>query len=132
MGEFDHSPDPTGPDWERVGTPSVEIPERGEWRSSGEITPSEAFGALANEVRVTVLVELLAAERADEQPVAFSELQTAAGVEESAKFAYHLRQLRGTFLSTAEAGYVLTPAGRRVARAIVSGAFTEDTRSQAS
>lgn len=130
MGEFDRSPDPTG--MEPVETPSAEIPKRGEWRSPEGTAPSEAFGALANEIRVTVLVELLAAERAEETPVAFSELQAAAGVEESAKFAYHLRQLREPFLSVSEAGYVLTPAGRRVARAIVSGAFTENTQTQAS
>lgn len=112
---------------EGPGTPSVEVPDRGEWQSPADPAPSEAFGALASEVRVAVLVESLAAERADEDPLTFSELQEAAGVEESAGFAYHLRQLSGHFLREAGEGdgegYVLTPAGRRAARAIVAGTF---------
>jgi len=116
-----------------VGTPSVEVPERGEWRSRTDPAPSDAFGALASEVRVTVLVELLAAERADEDPLTFSELHAATNVDESAGFAYHLRQLNGHFLRTVdESGYVLTPAGRRAARAVVSGAFTGDGSGRAS
>lgn len=88
------------------------------------LAPSEAFGALASEVRVTVLVELLAAERAGEEPVSFSALQSAAGADSSAGFAYHLRQLSGHFVRQGEAGYVLTPAGRRAAEAILDGTFT--------
>lgn len=132
MEESNRSPEPTAPGEDPVGAPSVEVPERGEWRSPDGTAPSEAFSALASEVRVAVLVELLAAERADEDPVAFSALQDAAGVEKSAGFAYHIRQLRGTFLAESGDGYVLTPAGRRAARAVVSGAFTGGDRTRAS
>jgi len=124
MDESRRPPEPSGPGDDPLGAPSVEVPERGEWRSPDGTAPSEAFSALASEVRVAVLVELLAAERADEDPVPFSALQAAAGVEESAGFAYHLRQLRGQFCRETGDGYVLTPAGRRAARAVVSGAFT--------
>ena len=91
---------------------------------AGGLAPSEAFQALASEVRVTVLCELLAAERAGESPCTFSELQKAADADSSAGFAYHLRQLDGHFVSQTTDGYELTPAGRRAAQAIVSGAFT--------
>jgi len=114
---------------------SAAAPERGAVRSSSGPSPgeaSEAFEALANEVRVAALVELLAAERAGEDPLSFSELQSATGVEESAGFAYHLRQLTDTFLRKRGEGYVLTPAGRRAARAVVSGAFTGGDRTSAS
>lgn len=132
MDESNRSPAPVTPGEDPPGAPSVEVPERGEWRSSDGTAPSEAFSALASEVRVAVLVELLAAEERDEDPVAFSALQEAAGVEESAGFAYHLRQLRGQFLRESGDGYVLTPAGRRAARAVVSGAFTGGDRTRAS
>jgi hypothetical protein len=93
--------------------------------TDGGPAPDEAFGALASEVRVTVLVRLLSAERAGEEPLAFSELQEAAGSDSSAGFAYHLRQLSGHFVRRVEDGYVLTPPGRRAAEAVVSGAFTD-------
>jgi DNA-binding transcriptional ArsR family regulator len=90
------------------------------------LAPSEAFQTLADETRVTVLVELLAAERAGATPRSFSELQRAVDAESSAGFAYHLRQLTGHFVRKGEAGYVLTTAGRRAAEAIVAGTFTGD------
>ena len=95
--------------------------------------PDEAFQTLASEVRVTVLLELRSAERAGEDPLAFSELQEAAGADSSAGFAYHLRQLSGHFLRRVEDGYVLAPPGRRAAEAIVAGTFTDPgTRPRAS
>ena len=91
----------------------------------GEVlTPSETFQILANEVRVTVLLELLAAERAGETPLSFSRLQEAADAGSSAGFAYHVRQLSGYLVRKTETGYVLTPAGRRTAEEVVSGTFT--------
>lgn len=85
---------------------------------------SEAFGRLANEVRVSVLLHLLEAERAGETPVSFSGLEEAADTDTSAGFAYHLRQLSGQFVRKTESGYVLTEDGRRAARMVASGAFT--------
>ena len=85
--------------------------------------PAEAFQTLASEVRVAVLVRLRSAERAGEAPLSFSDLQRAAGADSSAGFAYHLRQLSGHFVRGSEEGYVLTPAGRRVADAIADGTF---------
>ncbi|PSQ17086.1 hypothetical protein BRD00_08625 [Halobacteriales archaeon QS_8_69_26] len=129
MAEPNRSRDPPGGD---PSAPSVEVPEPGAWQSRGDPDPSETFGALASEVRVRVLVELLAAERDDEDPLTFSELQRAAGVEESAGFAYHLRQLSGHFVREDGDGYVLTPAGRRAARAVLAGTFAGDDRRSAS
>jgi len=88
------------------------------------LAPSEAFQTLASEVRVAVLLELLAAERAGEQPLPFSTLQSAIGADSSAGFAYHLRQLSGHFVRQGDDGYVLTPAGRRAAQAVLDGTFT--------
>lgn len=88
------------------------------------LAPSDAFQKLASEVRVAVLVALLAAERAGEDPVSFSRLQSAAASDSSAGFAYHLRQLDGHFVRKQGEGYGLTPSGRRAAEAVVAGTFT--------
>lgn len=98
----------------------------------GGLAPSEAFQTLASEIRVAVLVELLAAERSDDDPLSFSALQSAAGADSSAGFAYHLRQLSGHFVRQRESGYDLTPAGRRAAEAVVAGTFTGGDRDRAS
>lgn len=90
--------------------------------------PAEAFQTLANETRVAVLITLLTSERTGDGPTPFSELQQAAGSGSSAGFAYHLRQLNGHFIRREADGYVLTPAGRRAAEAIVSGTFTDPSR----
>lgn len=88
------------------------------------LAPSEAFQTLASEVRIAVLVELLAAARVGDEPLPFSRLQSAAGSDSSAGFAYHLRQLSGHFVRQRDSGYVLTAAGRRAAEAVVDGTFT--------
>lgn len=101
-----------------------------------ELTPSEAFQTLANEVRIAVLLELLAAERAGETPLSFSSLQAAVEADSSAGFAYHLRQLAEHFIhqqgEEKGEGYVLTPAGRRAAKAVLEGTFTGGHGGQAS
>lgn len=97
-----------------------------------DIAPSEAFQTLASEVRVAVLVVLLRAEREDAGPRSFSELQERAGSDSSAGFAYHLRQLSGHFVRKTAEGYVLTPAGRRAAEAVLTGTFTNSGSGRAS
>lgn len=116
---------------ERPGGPDVNLDAAGgevSFDRDDELAPSEAFGVLASEVRVAVLCHLLAAERADETPRSFSELQAATDVDTSAGFAYHLRQLDGHFVRRTEEGYALAPAGRRAARAVVEGTFTAGSR----
>jgi DNA-binding transcriptional ArsR family regulator len=117
-----------------ASTPTVQVD--GERRDGNRVergaglAASEAFQTLADETRVAVLVELLAAERAGEAPRSFSELQRATGAESSARFAYHLRQLADHFVrkgegeGESESGYVLTAVGRRAAEAIVARTFT--------
>ena len=99
---------------------------RGESVLDGDPAPSEVFQTLASDVRVRVLVRVLEAEEAGTEPCSFTELQRAAGSDSSAGFAYHLRQLSGDILRQEDDGYSLTPLGRRVARAIVDGTFTND------
>jgi hypothetical protein len=117
--------DPMDPE-ARVETGGASVSGAGTVGDAGgdDIAPSDAFQTLASEVRVTVLVELLGAERAGETPLSFSTLQAAADADSSAGFAYHLRQLSDHFVRDTDDGYVLTPAGRRAARTVVDGTFT--------
>ena len=82
---------------------------------------SDAFQALGDEARLSTLVALL--DRDD--PVSFSDLRAATGVEPSARFAYHLRQLTGRYVEGGDDGYRLTYAGRKVARAVAAGTYTD-------
>ena len=101
---------------------------------------SDAFQALGNDVRTGILETLLERDRELDDPsgASFSELFDASDVETSAGFAYHLRQLVGTYVrkrdkrddgSESETdgdgdGYELTYAGRRIAKDIATGTFT--------
>jgi hypothetical protein len=108
---------------------------------------SDAFAALGSETRMGVVRTLFEAERDAGRPVtrSFSALFEASDEETTAGFAYHLRELPETYVQKvlagdaaagadaqeseadgdAEAGYRLTAAGRRVARAIAAGTLTE-------
>lgn len=82
--------------------------------------PAEAFAALSDPTRVTVLRTLWEAD----DPLSFSDLQEAVGMRDSGQFNYHLGRLRGRFVTNDEAGYRLRVAGRRVVGALLSGAYT--------
>lgn len=96
------------------------------------LAPNEAFQRLASDVRLSILVHLLRAERNEEGALPFSELQDTVGSDSSAGFAYHLRQLSGHFVRKEADGYVLTAAGRRAAVTVLSGAFTTNGDRRAS
>jgi hypothetical protein len=101
------------------------------------VAPSDAFAALGGETRMGIVRTLFEAERDAGRPVtcSFSALFEASDEETTAGFAYHLRELPETYLRKTEpteadtaddeAGYRLTAAGRRVARAIAAGTLTE-------
>ncbi|MFD1645362.1 DUF7351 domain-containing protein [Haloarchaeobius litoreus] len=85
---------------------------------------SDAFDALGSETRMGVLQTLVE----DGGPVdrSFSELFDASDEDTSAGFAYHLRQLVGTFVrKRSDERYELTDAGLRVARGVAAGAYTD-------
>jgi hypothetical protein len=92
--------------------------------------PTDAFAVLGNEVRMAALRALLTAERQAspdaDAALTFSELFEATPADETAGFAYHLRQLTDRFCrQTDDERYVLTYAGREVARAIRAGTYTD-------
>ncbi|MFC5971409.1 ArsR/SmtB family transcription factor [Halomarina salina] len=84
--------------------------------------PAEAFSALSDPKRVTILRTLWKADG----PMGFSELREAVGMRDSGQFNYHLGKLRDRFVVDGDEGYQLSVAGRRVVGALLSGAYTGD------
>jgi DNA-binding transcriptional ArsR family regulator len=70
----------------------------------------EALNAIANEHRIRILRALATAD----EPLSFSELRRAVGLEDPGRFNYHLSELRGRFVTETETGYDLGDAGQRV------------------
>jgi len=89
------------------------------------IEPAEAFAVVGNETRLSILEALWGA---DERPVAFSDLRSAVGMRDSAQFNYHLKELRGQFVTKVDGGYELRHAGEKVVQAVLAGSFNEDPR----
>ncbi|NEU56107.1 helix-turn-helix transcriptional regulator [Halorussus sp. MSC15.2] len=107
--------------------------ERGADSSGPEVESAEAsdaFEALGNEVRMSVLRTLVGDSGEGDELVSgrtmtFSELFEASPADTTAGFAYHLRQLTDLFLEAEDDEYALTYAGLQVARAISAGTYTD-------
>ncbi|WP_435362039.1 ArsR/SmtB family transcription factor [Haloarchaeobius sp. DFWS5] len=86
-------------------------------------TTEDVFEVLSSELRLSVLRELAAAEREGQPVLSFSELYDRVDAEGTPQFSYHLSRLAGHFVWKTDEGYRLAPAGDRVVRAVVSGAY---------
>lgn len=106
--------------------------------SAGDSLPaSDAFGALANEVRTGIVETMGRREAEGRTPARFSELFAESDAGTTAGFSYHLDALVGPYLRKVEGmedpgevedgrhgvGYELTHAGREVARALAAGTY---------
>ncbi|KTG28444.1 winged helix-turn-helix domain-containing protein [Haloferax profundi] len=87
------------------------------------LSPAEAFAIVADETRLTILEALW---ESPDRPVPFSELRRRVGVDDSARFNYHLGKLRGQFVHKTDEGYDFRHAGEKVVRAVLAGTFNED------
>ena len=96
-----------------------------------DVTAEEAFGLLANEIRLAILRELYETD----DPLTFSELRRRVEVPDSGMFNYHLEKLQGHFVrqtdeqvgdARANGGYELRYAGEQVLRAVLSGVIGTD------
>jgi citrate synthase len=65
-------------------------------------------------------LELLLALYDSDGPLGYSALLDASTIEDKGKLNYHLRTLRGSFVSDTDAGYTLTTAGERLVDAVVT------------
>lgn len=99
---------------------------------------SDAFGALANEVRTDIIEAMARREVEGRDRVRFSELFEESDAETTASFSYHLDALVGPYLRKVTdegepedgrhgAGYKLTHAGREAARAVAAGTYSPRT-----
>ncbi|WP_336035511.1 ArsR/SmtB family transcription factor [Halobacterium yunchengense] len=83
---------------------------------------AEAFGLLADPVRVAILAALW---RTDETPAPYSELRDAVGLRDSGRFNYHLSKLTDHFVAKTDDGYRLRPAGLVVLNAVYAGSYVD-------
>jgi DNA-binding transcriptional ArsR family regulator len=79
-------------------------------RFEGPADPTDALSVLADETRLAILRALADAD----DPLSFSRLRDRAGVSDSGRFSYHLRQLCEYFVRETPDGYELGHAGARV------------------
>jgi ribosomal protein S27AE len=84
-------------------------------------SPEAVFALLGDDIRVGIVQAL---GETPDQPVAFAELRTRVGVEDSGQFNYHLKKLRGALVRRTDDGYELTYAGRQIVGAIHAGTYT--------
>jgi DNA-binding transcriptional ArsR family regulator len=86
---------------------------------------ADAFAILADETRLAIIEELVAAYReSPHQPeLSFSALRDRTGIRDPGQFNYHLDKLVGRFVEKRDDGYELSYAGMRVAGAILSGYY---------
>lgn len=87
--------------------------------------PADAFAALSDPLRVSILRELSAHHRtSDEAAIGFADLRRRVDVRDSGRFRYHLNELRDGFVEKADGGYRLTHAGVQVVASILAGTYT--------
>lgn len=95
-----------------------------------ETSPETAFAALGNKHRMQIIETLWDRRSLDpvgpDTPVSFSELFEASALSDKGQFNYHLGILVGPFLKKSDEGYVLTYAGKNIARAVNAGSVTDD------
>lgn len=103
---------------------------------SVDITEDELFKLLGNDTRMRILgvlweeFDFQAYVTQSQEPVPFSDLRSQAG-RGNTNFNYHLEQLLGVLVEKRDVGYLLTPLGYNLMRAIDTYAtFEYDTVSQ--
>jgi DNA-binding transcriptional ArsR family regulator len=86
---------------------------------------AETLEAVGDETRVGIVQALVDHRRENPRDpgLSFSSLRDHVGVEDSGRFNYHLDKLRDQFVKKAEDEYTLTYAGRKLAAALLTGAY---------
>jgi len=87
-----------------------------------DIDPADAFSLLGNATRLRIVTAL---HEDEETPLQFSDLFDRAEVADSGQFNYHLDQLVPHFVERTDDGYSLAAAGKRIARAVSAGLYTD-------
>lgn len=82
----------------------------------------ESFSSVADKTRISILQAIW---EGKENPMSFSAIRKASGVDDSGQFNYHLGKLRPEFVRKRNEGYELTSAGQKMIGAAVSGTYTD-------
>lgn len=88
-------------------------------------SPGDAFAALGNEVRISILRTVADAVEEQGDGLRFKAIYDRVDVDSTSQLSYHLTKLDGAFLRKSDEEYALTQAGERVVRAVRSGAYDE-------
>lgn len=83
---------------------------------------ADLFSLLGDQARLEIVTVL---QQTDRDSCSFSALHESVSLTDSGQFNYHLSKLVPRFVSKTDEGYRLTSAGRRVARAVAAGYYTE-------
>ena len=93
--------------------------------AAGAVGPetTEAFGLLANETRLAIMLALWEAydPHAEDNAVGFTELRGRVGIRQGAQFNCHLDQLVGVFVDSTDGGYRLRPVGLNLVQTLIAG-----------
>lgn len=90
------------------------------------LSPADAFGLLADETRLAIVESLVDRTlQSMGEPVAFSDIRRAVGVDDAGKFNYHLGKLQPQFIQKTDDGYLPRFAALEAIRTARSGAITE-------
>lgn len=99
--------------------------------ASGAAGPhtTEAFSALGNETRLSILLALWEAFEplSEDNAVSFSALRDRVGMRDSGQFNYHLDQLTDHFVRTTDSGYELRKSGQKFVRTVIAGTGVGET-----
>jgi DNA-binding transcriptional ArsR family regulator len=111
-----------------VNMDSVDSPVEMVATTVGERT-TEAFGLLADETRLAILLALWEAMDPIPPPsgagLSFSELRKRVGMRHGRQFNYHLGKLVGQFIEKTDAGYTLTTSAERILSVLLAGTLTD-------
>lgn len=110
-----------------AGTDRTESPPVESRAGAAETT--EAFGLLADETRLGILLALWEAyDPYAEEPVSFSRLFDGVDYDDRGNFNYHLRKLEGRFVrkDPEGGGYKLTDPGLTLVQVVIAGFDVED------
>lgn len=93
----------------------------------------DAFSVLGDETRLQILLELagVARECGVGAGLAFSELRSRVGVEDSGRFNYHLSKLEDGFIEKSDGEYAAQFPALAVVSAVYAGTYSEFDRSEA-
>ena len=89
----------------------------------GDVDAVDVFSMLGNDVRLEILLALYGSR--GQRSLPFARLYEVVDVGDTSRFNYHLGVLTPHFVSKEADEYALTPAGRRLARAVTAETYTE-------